>query len=550
MLSFRTFGQKVSNPERNPRTIMKPGLHALRLKFPRTSRAFRTDPRPTRGPPSENEFLRPARGRQALYVGNINPTTNYALLRETFKTLPAFAGFRMTRHPTAPVGFVQFKSIKSAVNAYQRLKHTTLVVEGRQLDIRYANPREVHPDSQPQFNCDLGDEQSSSSPTPSSPFGPSNTLFIRPKNVQAKPRHADLKKVLRKLPGFRTVRFRSKFLPLCFVEFDSVNYATQAMKTIQATHKLDNWVASYASPKIEREPTDQLLLRVPNSSSTFDEGAFKKALSRLPGLLSIRSHVTRNETLDSHWIATFDSAEAATNARDQIVANPKTWRSTEASFFAEQKNYRTKAQPDPSAALYISNIAQETSARNLKEYFSQFQGFRNLVLPRSSRTREDAELPGQHLEPPHSGWAIVNFENVADAQRALDTTNGQRLSGSSLKVSFKTESSASESKDKNTPPVVTNVLFCRELFGVTPEELHEAFEKYEGFKRAQLYPDGKDSFMPYARVIFDSSGSAVNALESLKSQPIKIGQSDLPIVVEPLRLRKGQKHWKWTRPMR
>ncbi|KIO19336.1 hypothetical protein M407DRAFT_11434 [Tulasnella calospora MUT 4182] len=188
--------------------------------------------------------------------------------------------------------------------------------------------------------------------------------------------------------------------------------------------------------------------------------------------------------------------------------------------------------------------------RNLKEYFSQFEGFRNLVLARLSWTRDDADLPEHRLRHPHAGWSIANFDTVANAQKALDATNGQRCSGSSLKVSFKTESSTSASKDEKSPPVVTNVLFCRELFGVTPEELQEAFEKYEGFQRAQLYPDGKDGFMPYAKVTFDSSGSAVKVLEALNSQPIKIGQNDLPIVVEPLRLRKGKKHWKWTRPMR
>ncbi|KAG8911947.1 hypothetical protein FRC01_005387 [Tulasnella sp. 417] len=456
----------------------------------------------------------------------------------------------MTRHPSAPVGFVQFKNIKSAVNAYQRLKRTTLVVEGRQLDIRYASPRKEHPDSQPLFNCDPGDEESPSSRPPAPTFGPTNTLLIRPKNIKIPLHRGYLRSLLGKLPGLRTLRFRSKILSLCFAEFESAQDATLAMKAIQASHKLDNAVISYAPPKIEREATDRLLFRVPTSTSTFDEEAWKKAVYDLPGLLDLKSHAPHNQSPDDLWVARFDSVEAARNALDQIETNSKLWRFTEASFFFKERQDRAQVQPEPSKALYIANIAQKTSKRDLMEYFSRFEGFRNLILAKSPWTREDPNLPTQSITQPHFGWAIVNFETVVAAQHALDASDGQRCSGSMLRVTFKDDSITSASKNKKGPPAVTNVLFCRELFGVTPEELHEAFEKYEGFQSAQLFPDGEDGFMPYAKVIFDSSGSAVKALEELKSHPMKVGQNDLPIVVEPLRLRKGKKHWKWTRPMR
>lgn len=60
----------------------------------------------TRGPPphldeetsSSNEirYQKRSKGRQALFVGNMNPTTDYTTLRETFKAFPSFAGFRMS----------------------------------------------------------------------------------------------------------------------------------------------------------------------------------------------------------------------------------------------------------------------------------------------------------------------------------------------------------------------------------------------------------------------------------------------------------------------
>lgn len=65
-----------------------------------------------------------------------------------------------------------------------------------------------------------------------------------------------------------------------------------------------------------------------------------------------------------------------------------------------------------------------------------------------------------------------------------------------------------------------------------------------------LDPDGKGDFMPYGKITFDSSTSASKVLEALTARPIKIGRSDLPIVVEPLRLQQGKRHWKWTRLMR
>ncbi|KAG8950572.1 hypothetical protein FRC04_007391 [Tulasnella sp. 424] len=491
----------------------------------------------------DREFIRPARGRQGLYVGNINPTTNYELLRETFKTLPAFAGFRMTRHPTAPVGFIQFKTQESAIIAHQRLKHTKVVVEGRQLDVRYAKPRQVHPNSQPlMVDCDPGDE---SGPRPSAPaVGPTNALLVRPKTMQSTlvPR-TYLKTLLEKLPGFRALRFH----------FDSAMHATRAMKDLQATGKLKQYIILYASAKTERAATNHLLLRVSVSDPGFDK-AWKKALSLVPGYLKLRRLTPHQESLDDLWVAKFDSIEAAQSALDQVEANPNLGRFMEASFFVDNKDQdQDQVQPTPSKALYISNIAQEASRRDLAQALSLFEGFQGFILAKPSGTQEDPNLPAHRQGRLHAGWAIADFQTVDDAREALARLNGMNLSGKPLKASFKnTDPSASKSKAQSAQPpaVVTNVLFCRELFGVTPDELHMAFAKYDGFQRALLYPDGKGGYMPYGKITFDSSTSASKALEALTSQPIKIGRSDLPIVVEPLRLQRGTRHWKWTRLMR
>lgn len=87
------------------------------------------------------------------------------------------------------------------------------------------------------------------------------------------------------------------------------------------------------------------------------------------------------ESLDDLWVAKFDSIEAAQSALDQVEANPNLGRFMEASFFFDNKNKdQDQVQPTPSKALYISNIAQETSWRDLVQTLSQFEGFRVVML--------------------------------------------------------------------------------------------------------------------------------------------------------------------------
>lgn len=166
-----------------------------------------------------------SKGRQALFVGNINPTTSYTTLREAFKIFPSFAGFRLSkssrtgcsgcdliihcpvaRHPTNPVGFVQFHNMEAAIIAQQRLKATPLSLEGRQLKISYAKPRQSHPlDVLPTPD---GSSTPHAATQNQSEFAPSATVCIRYEDGRwDKPFHL-IKHILSSMDGFQEIRSR------------------------------------------------------------------------------------------------------------------------------------------------------------------------------------------------------------------------------------------------------------------------------------------------------------------------------------------------------
>lgn len=79
---------------------------------------------------------------------------------------------------------------------------------------------------------------------------------------------------------------------------------------------------------------------------------------------------------------------------------------------------------------------------------------------------------------------MIRFTDSASALEAMEALQGTYYGGTQLQVSLYREKKAAT--DAEEAATITNVLFCRQVYGVTPTEFNKAFEGFEGFYFADL----------------------------------------------------------------
>ncbi|XP_061616473.1 transformer-2 protein homolog alpha isoform X3 [Phyllopteryx taeniolatus] len=83
-----------------------------------------------------------------------------------------------------------------------------------------------------------------------------------------------------------------------------------------------------------------------------------------------------------------------------------------------------RANPDPSKCLGVFGLSLDTTARDLREVFSQYgplSGVNVVFHQRSGRSR---------------GFAFVYFERLEDSKQAMEQANGMKLDGRQIRVDY------------------------------------------------------------------------------------------------------------------
>ncbi|KAG9009276.1 hypothetical protein FRB94_012345 [Tulasnella sp. JGI-2019a] len=492
--------------------------------------------------------------RQTLSIGNISPTTDHKTLRRIFKQFSHFSGFRMTRNAQNPIAFVEFHNIGAAQFVLNTLKRLPLVVEGRTLRVAYANAILPHPNDRPPARA----KRKTSEPgkpfqRPSPP--PSKAIYIRYESGWWEVPPAELRIEMSKLKGFRSMRFRRTIHTMGFVDFESVRHATAAIKNLKTRDDLGDVLVSYATPKIEREDTNILHLLILRKTSVPLEEV-KAVFERFEGFTQVDRLPPERDERSQHLTTTFNSVENASAARRQIQLSSSSHAATvqkswirglvEASFHYghDPQTELGLSSPTPSNELLVMGVKQQDG---LRELFSTYPGFQRLFIARS---------PGFKHNYRYTGWSIVRFDTVDNANFALQALHGKRWRRDILDIRFQDPDGTSNSRSfaVSAPPVQTNVLFAKEVYGTTQDEFKDAFAlrfgRSGGFHYAVLYPDGRGGYMPYGKVIFETPQAAKAALNAIELNPIHMGNGELPIEVEPLHLRRRQQRWKFSRAAR
>ncbi|KAG8909008.1 methylglyoxal reductase (NADPH-dependent) gre2 [Tulasnella sp. 403] len=473
-------------------------------------------------------------------------TIRHEMLHEHLKgVFPYMRGFRMTRHPTNPSAIIEFDRRAAAKDAVKDLRQRPILVEGRVLRASIFLPRSATPHRTDRVSTRSQTGRvpvASSTSDTSRPASPS--IYIRYKGFKRRSSPDFLRSVLAKMQGFQHFRFRRSRILAGFADFDSIDNAKAALNFLRGIRSIDqNFVIAFAPSKISRSPSRTLHLR---TSWTISPGLVKRRFQRFEGFRGVTEVFT--SSTERRYTIAFETEADATHALHHVRPPVPLRPLFELSYFwAEQR-------AGPSHVLFLRSLSERTTHTALVKLFCTYPGYRRTVL---------AKAPGFRVHGRHAAWGLVEFETPEDAEIALLATHGKLWKRSTLSVYF---------WRKRVHPTMlqpTNVLFCTQLFGITPDAFRSVFSSYKGFQHSQicvlLYihhyipqelifaankdPDRRGGAMPYGKITFNTVADAVLAYQDLQKRRVTLGHGELPIVVRYLRLRKTRRRG-WKPPAR
>jgi len=159
------------------------------------------------------------------------------------------------------------------------------------------------------------------------------------------------------------------------------------------------------------------------------------------------------------------------------------------------------AAPPRLAALYVGDLNQKVTESHLYELFKQAGTVASIRVCRDSTTRKSL------------GYGYVNFQSVADAERALDTLNYTKLQGRPIRISWsqrdpsQRRSNVGNTFIKNLDPSIDSLNL---------EEVFSAFGNIVSCK-VQTHAETGES-LGYGFVQFEKDEVAKKAIEAMNGK--------------------------------
>ncbi len=159
------------------------------------------------------------------------------------------------------------------------------------------------------------------------------------------------------------------------------------------------------------------------------------------------------------------------------------------------------------ANLLVKNIDKEVTQQEIYDKFSAFGNVVSCKLETYPNSKESR------------GYAYVQFEKPEDAQRAIDTLNGQELKGKKLEVTTKKEKKDLDKKDAKPTAVESNNLFVKNLpQGTTDEKLKSMFGSFGAIISASVQRNDKGDLKDYGYVCFKEIADAKKAIDAMNKK--------------------------------
>lgn len=160
----------------------------------------------------------------------------------------------------------------------------------------------------------------------------------------------------------------------------------------------------------------------------------------------------------------------------------------------------TKVQP--SASLYVGDLLPTVTEANLFEIFT------NVGHIASIRVCRD------HLTKRSLGYAYVNYLQVADAERALDTLNNTQIKGRPCRIMWC-------QRDPSVRKSGVGNIFIKNLdHSVGHKELYDIFSPFGNILSCKVAFDENGQSKGFGFVHYESQDSATRAIQELNGKPV------------------------------
>jgi len=185
--------------------------------------------------------------------------------------------------------------------------------------------------------------------------------------------------------------------------------------------------------------------------------------------------------------------------------------------------------PYASASLYVGDLASDVTEGMLFEIFNQVGPVASIRVCRDAVTRRSL------------GYAYVNYHNVVDAERALDTLNSSLIKGRPCRVMW-------SQRDPSLRKSGVGNIFIKNLDKtIDHKALYDTFSAFGNILSCKVVTDDQNSSKGYGFVHFETKEAAEKAISKvngmmLNNQKVFVG----PFVTRKERLRTNDGEQKFT----
>lgn len=162
----------------------------------------------------------------------------------------------------------------------------------------------------------------------------------------------------------------------------------------------------------------------------------------------------------------------------------------------------TTSNSIPMASLYVGDLHTDINEAMLYEKFSQCGPILSIRVCRDMITRKSL------------GYAYVNYQNIADAEKAIEELNFENMKGNSIRIMW-------SQRDPSLRKSGVGNIFIKNLDkGITQKELYDTFIAFGNILSCKIANDENKKSKGYGFVHFESEDAANSSIDSINGMLI------------------------------